>query len=69
MRDKRTFIACAKILPYKRKCAGCRHSKSCALYYKGDFEADNHEDKAMSMFADDKRQGIMESFVLETGAE
>jgi len=30
MRAKRTYIKCARLLPYQRKCAECPH-RDCAL--------------------------------------
>jgi len=64
MKDKRTYKMCARLLPYRRQCNDCKHTKTCSLFCRNDFEADNNDDKAMSMFVDDRRQGITESFVL-----
>ena len=30
MRDKKTYIACARLLPYQRLCSECHH-RMCAL--------------------------------------
>lgn len=31
---KITFKKCARILPYKRKCKGCKHYNQCAIRNK-----------------------------------
>jgi len=55
MKEKRTFIACARLLPYRRQCNGCRYAKSCSLYWRNDFAIE--------------RNRIKNSLILNTGEE
>ncbi len=38
MKEKRTYIQCARLVPYLRQCSGCKHAKSCSLYYENEID-------------------------------
>jgi len=54
MREKRTFVVCARKLPYLRNCNGCKHSKTCSLYWVDDIE--NHEEKALIGYQEEQKE-------------
>lgn len=64
MRQKRTYVKCARLLPYQRQCQDCSY-KDYALRNK----IDNHEEKATIMFNEDAKDHIKNSMVLSTNEE
>ena len=53
MREKKTFVKCARLLPYLRQCADCLH-RNCALRYVPDVE--NHDEKALISHQEEQRE-------------
>ena len=59
---KKTYIGCARILPYLRPCQGCKHKRTCSLFYTSD--VDWNQEAAKEDCQEEQKAGISESIVL-----
>jgi len=53
---KKTFIRCSRLFPHERNCRNCSHKKCSLRDLNNPYNADSHEDKAITEYNEDQME-------------